>query len=396
MRNFLVFLAAFFVVVLGFFFLDSKTALIFRENAVAPLRIEGKGMEANAKGVQELAQGHNEIAIASLRTADRLQPGNSVIRRNLSIALARAAMEKERGEKEAMELLYESLDLWPRNPEGLDGMSTVHFRNARYEEALPYAIKLRGVLPDRPELDAFIAYLEEKAELVEGMTAEKGDRFRLLYSGERKLEFEGEIIAVLQTEMDALTASLGVFPEDPVDVLILTEDLGERSEAFLPFVEGLYDGQIRLFVGDGIRDRERFIRTVRHEMVHALLHHVSGNIPAWVHEGLAQKVGEEPSEERIRKVREYIRASISRGYGVDLESLGPSFIEFEEGERSRAYAVSLLFMDWVEKKYGQGVIPRFVSEISTGTSATAAMVKVTGAPFEKMERSFHEYLTQGS
>ena len=396
MRNFLIFLSAFFVVFLGIFFLDSKNLRISRENAATPLRIEGKGMEANTKGVQELAKGHNEIAIASLRTADRLQPGNSIIRRNLSIALARAAMEKEREEKEAVELLDESLDLWPQNPEGLDGMSTFHFRNARYDEALPYAIKLRGVLPDRPELDGFIAYLEEKAELVEGMTAEKGDRFRLLYSGERKLEFEGEIIAVLQTEMDALTVSLGVFPEDPVDVLILTEDLGERSEAFLPFVEGLYDGQIRLFVGDGIRDRERFIRTVRHEMVHALLHHLSGDIPGWVHEGLAQKIGEEPSKERISKVREYIRASISRGYGVNLESLGPSFIEFEEGERSRAYAVSLLFMDWIEKRFGQGVIPRFISEVSTGTDAAAASVKVTGVPFEKIEQSFHEYLMQGS
>ena len=178
-----------------------------------------------------------------------------------------------------------------------------------------------------------------------------------------------------------------------VDVLILTGDLGSRSDPFLPLVEGLYDGQIRLYVGDGIGDRGRFIETVRHEMIHALLHHVSGDLPGWVHEGIAQKVGENPSEEKIENARRYVRQAIVDGYGVDLESLQDSFVNFEGDERSRAYAASLLFLDWLEKRFGDAFIPGFVSEISAGTDAFSAMEKTAGTSFERIRSSFHEYLT---
>jgi hypothetical protein len=199
---------------------------------------------------------------------------------------------------------------------------------------------------------------------------------------------------VLQTEMDALTAALGIFPEDPVDVLILTEDLGERADPFLPFANGLYDGQIRLYVGDGMCEREEFIGTVRHEMVHALLHHVSSDLPGWVHEGIAQKVGEDPSEEKIRQARNYVREALALGYGVNIEALGGSFVFLDEKERTRAYATSLIFVDWLEKTYGEGFIPRFVWEISNGADASSAAGKVAGAPFEKVQLAFQKYLTE--
>jgi len=393
LRNFLAILVVLFAIVLGFLLLDGGSIQTPVKKLIVPDRIEGKGAEANSRGVQELAEGKNEPAVASLRTADQLEPGNPIIRRNLSIALGRVAVEGGKGEKEAFALLGESLTFWPENPESLDYMANLHFRNARYGQALEYAEKLRGIFPDRPDLDAFIKHLKERALRVKGMAAEEGDRFRLLYSGERKLEFEGEILTVLQTEIDALTVALGIFPEDPVDVLILTGDLGERSEPVYHFVTGLYDGQIRLYVGDGIGDRERFVETVRHEMVHALLHHISDDIPGWVHEGIAQKVGEEPSEERIRITRQYIREALAHGYGVDFESLDESFIIMGDEERSRAYATSLLFMDWLEKRFGEGFIPRFVSEIASGSEAFSAVGRVTGMSFEKIQGSFHEYLT---
>ena len=357
---------------------------------------EGAGLELNTKGVQELGRGQEGAAVTTFREAFRKTPGNPVIRRNLSIALARFAMSRGPSEKQSLDMLRESLDLWPMNPEGLDGMSTVHFRNARYGAALDYASKLQLILPGRPDLDSFVEHLRERASRVAGMVSEEGDRFRLLYSGERKLEYEGEIISVLQTEMDALTAALGVFPEDTVDVLIMTEDLGDRSDPLDPLVDGLYDGQIRLYVGKGIEDKEHFIVTVRHEMVHALLHEVSGVLPGWVQEGLAQKVGENPSEEEIRAARKYVERALRDGYNVDLDSLDTSFITMDREKRARAYATSLLFMDWLVKRFGENFIPRFVSEISSGTDSFTAVQNVAGIDFEQIQASFKKYLTGGN
>jgi tetratricopeptide (TPR) repeat protein len=356
----------------------------------------GRSMELNARGVRELSEGRNEPAVATLREAADLQPEDAVILRNLSIALARSAMLEGRDEAEALDMLEESLTLWPRNPEGLDGMTTIHFRNSRYDKALEYAQRLQLVLPNRTDLDAYVVHLKQRAASVKGMVAESGDRFRLLYSGNKKLEYEGEITAILQVQMDALTAALGIFPEDPVDVLILTDDLGDRADPLDPYMEGLYDGQIRLYIGDGIEDMDKFILTVRHEMIHALLHETAGILPGWVHEGLAQKIGEDPTRERIDMARRYVTDAVSKGYVVNMSALDMTFIDMGTEERSRAYATSLLFMDWLVRNYGENFIPRFVLEISSGIPSDKAVEKVTGTEFNRIQEMFNEDLMKGA
>ena len=226
-----------------------------------------------------------------------------------------------------------------------------------------------------------------------GMSSEMGDRFRLLYSDQRRLEYEGEILSVLQTQLDSLTAALGTFPEKPIDVLLLTEDLGARADPLDPFLEGLYDGQIRLYVGDGIEDRPKLMTTVRHEMVHALLHHGAGaELPGWVQEGIAQKAGEEPDEAHLLTARRYLADQIRRGYIVDLSTMGTSFITLDGESRMRAYTTSLLFMDYLTRRYGNGFIPKFIAELTAGVPPQEALRILTGSSFVQLQASFSREL----
>ncbi|MCK5352160.1 hypothetical protein KAJ77_06260, partial [bacterium] len=323
---------------------------------------QGPGEKMNTKGITELNAGNPAGAAVALREARRLEPDNRIVQRNLSIALAREANGMLADEAAAIELLSESLQIWPKNTEGLDGLSTIHFRAARYKEALDYAMVLQEMMPDRADLGEYVRHLQKKVADEQGMSSEKGDRFRLLYSEEKRLEYSGELLSVLQTQLDSLTAALGIFPENPIDVLLLTEDLGVRADPLDPLLEGLYDGQIRLYLGDGIHDRPKLILTVRHEMVHALLHQGAGNLPGWVQEGLAQKAGEEPDEDHLVTARRYVGSKIREGYSVELSNMGISFINMDKESRTLAYATSLLFMDYLSRKYGSGFIPRFVSE----------------------------------
>ena len=79
---------------------------------------EHPGEELNAKGVDTLAAGNPEMAVSTFREALKLEPGNGIISRNLSVALARVAAGPDQGEEEAMVLLGESEKLWPVNPGG--------------------------------------------------------------------------------------------------------------------------------------------------------------------------------------------------------------------------------------------------------------------------------------
>jgi hypothetical protein len=64
----------------------------------------------------------------------------------------------------------------------------------------------------------------------------------------------------------------------------------------------------------------------------------------------------------------------------------------ESEERSRAYATSLLFIDWLVKNYGDNFIPMFVSEISSGTGPYMAVKNVTGIGFGQVQDSFKRSL----
>ncbi|MDF1536148.1 MAG: hypothetical protein P1S46_06540 [bacterium] len=350
-------------------------------------------LELNARGVEELASGNPVQAVQTLREAVGLEPGNALVRRNLSVALARIAGGSLDDREKALELLTESEELWPVNPEVLDGFSTLHFRAGRYEEALEYARKLYRRMPDRADLAEHVSRLEGMVASREGMVTEDGDNFRLHYSGQRKLEYEGEILALLQDEMDSLTAALGIFPADPVDVLVLTEELGSRADPFEPSLEGLYDGQIRLYVGQGIDDRNKLALTVRHEMVHALLHRAAGNLPSWVQEGLAQKVGENQSPDHIQAVRAYMVREMGKGYAINLDDLDRSFITMDPEHRMRSYAVSLLFMDHLEGRYGRNFIQLFVSELTDGKAPLQAVESLTGESLQQLQNSLTRSLS---
>jgi tetratricopeptide (TPR) repeat protein len=346
----------------------------------------------NVKALDALDAGKNERAVTLLREAALLEPENGVVRRNLSVALARVAAENFEDEERALKYLSESEKIWPVNPEALDGLSTLHFKAKRYEESLEYARKLQKKFPGREDLAKYVAHLEQRVASSEGMVTEEGDNFRLLYSGQRQLEYEGEILAMLQKEMDSLTAALGIFPTEPVDVLVLTKELGSRAEPFDPFLDGLYDGQIRLYVGDGINDKEKLTLTVRHEMVHALLHGAAGLLPSWVQEGLAQKIGEDPEEKHIKAVRDYMAREITGGYVIDLTGLDHSFITMEPEQRTRSYAVSLLLMDHLERSYGRNFIQKFVSELADGSEPQVALESLTGEKLSDLQKSFERNL----
>ncbi len=346
-----------------------------------------QGKDLNDKGVAALDAGNPAEALVHLREARLLYPDDPVIARNLSIALARTGSEMTGDSEEAVRLLKESLQVWPRNPEGLDGLSITYYRAGRYRQALDYALVLQQMMPDRSDLADYVRILQMKVADEQGMSSERGDSFRLLYSDEKRLEYRGEILTILQNQLDSLTTSLGIFPDRTIDVLILTDDLGTRATPMDPLLEGLYDGQIRLYVGEDIQDRQEFVRIVRHEMVHALLHQAAGYLPGWVQEGLAQKAGEEPGEKRLTEIRRYVASQIRGGNGIDLSSAGGSFVDLDDRTRSMAYSASLLFMDYLYRKYGDAFIPRFVAELSSGVSPEDALKKLTGKTFEDLQAS---------
>ncbi|MFV1957006.1 MAG: tetratricopeptide repeat protein, partial [bacterium] len=280
--------------------------------------------------------------------------------------------------KESLQYQEEAISIWPENPEALERLAMLHYRAGKYGKARIYVEDLMASQPDRGDLKTLLAHLDKVIAENVGMVSEQGRNFRLLYSGERKLEFEGELLAVLQEQMDNLTALLGVFPRDPIEVLIMTEDLGEKGSSPDPYLTGIYDGRIRLYPGEELYDTRVFVNTVRHEMIHALLHRAGGRIPAWFQEGVAQRLGEEYTSKEMAQVRLYVKSLVDDGWFRSLGDLDGTFIKMYHKERVKAYAVSLLFVDFLMMKYSETLIPLVISELQSGQYFSVAIANATG------------------
>jgi hypothetical protein len=229
----------------------------------------------------------------------------------------------------------------------------------------------------------------------EGMVLEKGRGFTLVYSGSRRLAFEVELMVLLQREREDLAVQLGIAPGRDLEVLILTPDLGARAVRPDPAVGAIYDGRIRLYLGEGKPDPATLVATVRHELLHAFLFQVSREAPAWLHEGLAQKEGERVSPERIADYRFRLMQAMASGWWVSPLSLKETLMGLRPEDRPMAYAVSLLFVDYLERRYGPSFVPRLLAAMREGKTLEESAREVTGASPAEWERSFAGEMGKG-
>lgn len=349
-----------------------------------------KVSELNSTGIRFLESRQFDDALTNFREANRLDPENEIVSRNLSLAISRKAQSQmdSGNDKGYVENLEESIKNWHMNPEALELLSVEYYQHGKYEESLEVSVRLFSVYPKRQDLPQFIARVEDMIREEKGMVSETGHFFRLLYSGNRKLEFEGELLGILQHEVDSLASSLGVFPKQVIDVMVLTDDLGARATPDDPFINGLYDGKIRLYLNDVMQDQDQFIKTVRHEMVHALLHRGAGNLPAWLHEGLAQKIGEDPPPSEINKIRAYVGRLLESGVSINFSDMQDTFISLPEKERANSYAASLVFIDHLITTYGEGLVPILVSDMSDGMSIDGSLTRQTDRNLNTLKQEF--------
>ena len=99
------------------------------------------------------------------------------------------------------------------------------------------------------------------------------------------------VMGALETARERVVTALGDAGPEPVTVVLY--DRGQFSDATRShaWVDGLFDGRIRLPIGSTLPRRAQLERLLTHEYAHAVIHrHARGRAPRWLHEGLAQSL----------------------------------------------------------------------------------------------------------
>lgn len=200
-----------------------------------------------------------------------------------------------------------------------------------------------------PAIERMLAAARREVEADQSSEKLFGMRFVFRYdTREVTPEQARTIVPMLDSEFSRISEKLGCRSEERMVVVVQSVDAFRRATGAAEWAGGQYDGRIRVALLDGGRMGEDTRRAFAHEIVHACLANI-GQFPAWLHEGLAQKLsGEVPPPADLALVRQMARQN-------QLPSLGRlsgTWSRLSPQHARVAYAAAYIAADALLSAYG--------------------------------------------
>ena len=268
------------------------------------------------------------------------------------------------------------------NALNLRGLAWCHYRQREFRSALPYfeaylqehhndiemVLLYTDMLAEQEEYAPALAFLTKTARA--GLSVEQQQRlqvqqqklqaqqqhateqqgvmetnsFKITYQRQLHAELSVEIAATLDTALHYYVEHYDfAYPERKITVDVYAAELFRELLAAQPhWVEGYFDGHIRIPVAVKNFSLSKLRRTLRHELVHALLAQRSGfrHLPSWFDEGLAQYLAclDHCTTFSFPADGELLPAQVLRG----------SFLTLAQTQAQRAYHHSLYLITRLE------------------------------------------------
>jgi tetratricopeptide (TPR) repeat protein len=301
-------------------------------------------------------------------------------------------------------------------------LAYLHLRRSEYSSALQYLDRARSAAPNsvavarmsgwayygldrldeavsqwtiaqQIEPDPDIAKLLEKAET--DRAAESNFRsgqtshFTLHYEGSAAPQLATEILRTLEEDYRSIQAELRFAPQEPVAVVLYTQQ-GFRDITRAPSWAGAWnDGRIRLPVQGVAFVSDPMARVLKHELTHSFVRQqTQGHCPQWLHEGLAQWMeGRRTGEAARILVEMYERRAVP-----PLKALEGSWIEYSSGQAGLAYAWSLAATEYIVANSGTWGVERLLQSLAAGSAIEPALGSALQTNYADIERGTSEYL----
>jgi tetratricopeptide (TPR) repeat protein len=330
--------------------------------APAAYASDDRALTLNEEGFELLAAGDLEGAIERFEAASELWPDVDTYANNLAEALFRSAKAR-----------------WDEEP----------------DPALALLERALEVLRDdarRKELEPLRDRWRRAREAEDGFWTTTSPYFSVSFDGTR-VELMNNVHEVL-ADLDTYYAEYGdLFGQRPVEngrpkirVVFYRRAAFAEVTGLGDWAGGVFDGTIRVPVESLGDERQRLRAVLRHELMHAFIHHVSGgNAPAWLNEGLAQWI-ERPGEGRALDVA--LARGRLRGHELfPLTSLRGTLAAWSDKQAiTRAYAQALLVVDHLVFSKGEALVFELVvASKEDGVSGPERhfMTRFPGFPLEE-------------
>ena len=268
--------------------------------------------------------------------------------------------------EQALELLEKLMKKGRRDANTLAAAGLAALQADRPKAALEYFEESLALEPN-----AAIANLRERAarEVAADRSSEKlvGIKFNFRYDDKAVTADQARaLLPVLDSEFTRISEILGCRSEERMTAIVQTPEAFRQATGAAEWSGGQYDGRIRVALLE-TAPGEHTRQTFAHEIVHACLAR-TGDWPAWLHEGLAQKLSGQaiPAEQRAR-----VKRLAKDGELPGLMQMGRSWSRLNADHATIAYTTALMAMEQFLETYGDSGV-RNLLQNPTSLSRVAA------------------------
>jgi tetratricopeptide (TPR) repeat protein len=245
-------------------------------------------------------------------------------------------------------------------------LGDLHYRAGRIHEAISICETALERSPGSRELQTRLADWRKEQELQSRFHEVRSEHFRALFEAATDEPLAREIVGRLEAAYWRVGRTLGVYPSQPVTVVLYTREQFDTITRLAAWSAAAYDGRIRVPLDDALEQRDELDRVLSHELVHAVVARLGGRtVPAWVSEGLATVL--EPTgleDARVTLASTDVRPALS--------NLHSSFVGLPRRDAEIAYASAARAVQRLIDQRGAAAIIALLEDLARGASFASA------------------------
>ena len=282
---------------------------------------------------------------------------------------AGAAAFLDRRDADATEALELALQLDPRLTKARVLLGQVRHRLGDLTGAIRTYEALIAQAPNDRQTAATLERWRREAQLHDRMQQAIGAHFTVSFEGPAEAELAAKALESLDRAYWRIGDTLATFPNEPIAVVLYTNEQFRDITKSPSWAAGAYDGTIRVPMRGALDNVKELDRVLAHEFTHALIRGlVSRGVPTWLNEGLAAalETGDvEWAEERIRQA----------GAPMPLAVLQTSFGRLTGSQAQLAYATSAVAARRLIGAAGGFAIANLLRDLGDGIDFDAAFAR---------------------
>ncbi len=379
----------------------------------------------NNEAVALLSKGKHEEAIVKLRSAISRrkmakEKVEEVFKKNLVVALLGKASHSmaKKDLTTADRAILEAKRLDPENPhttayEGILAYRRGHFTSATsfLQDALRLDPKLamahefigmilykreriadaikswkKAILHDKKRkkhLDSMIAKAKRELAIEEKMQILRSTHFTCKFGDAQNRDVANEVLRMLEDAYAKIGADFRTYPQETLTAILYVDREFRGATRAQGWAAGIYDGKIRVPIRNFANSRNSIRKTLFHEYTHFVVSQICKRVPAWMNEGLAQRMeGLDPLAPSP-----LLRAAQEKKSLKSLQRLSASFATIRDAKTVRlAYAESLSFIGYLERHFGMSRVIDVLRRLGKGEKINRALSQVYGRDLQELEK----------